>query len=79
MVTAEANNIYKLILPSDHADQDSFINMLHMALQILGDILSHLKPVGLKISDNRAMESTPDSLYMLLNLLLGNQYLLEGR
>ena len=70
---------YKFILPFEHVDQDTFMNMVHMALQILGDILSHLKPDRLKISDTRAMKSTPGSLYMLLTLLLGNQYLLEGR
>ena len=62
MVNAEGNNMYKFILPFEHVDQDAFMSMVHMALQILGNILSHPKPIRLKISDNRAMESTPDSL-----------------
>ena len=42
------------------------------------DMLSHLKPDGLEISENWAIDSIPDSLYMFLNLLLGGQCLLEG-
>ena len=41
-------------------------------------MLSHIKPDGLEISENWAIDSIPDSLYMFLNLLLGGQCLLEG-
>ena len=51
--------------------------MVHMALQIHGDMLSHPKPKGIDISEDRAIDSIPNSLFMFLNLLLGGQHLLE--
>ena len=51
--------------------------MVHVALQIGGDMLSHPKPKGKDISEDRAIDSIPNSLYMFLNLLLGSQHLLE--
>ena len=41
----------------------------------LSNFKFHLKPDRFK----RAMESTPDSLYIFLNLLLGGKYLQEGK
>ena len=77
MVNDEANNIYRIIPSFKHEDQNTFPSMVHMALQILGDILPHLKPDRVKINDNRAIVSIPGSLYMFLNVLLGDQNLLE--
>ena len=66
------------LIPSfKHEDHDTFLTMVHVALRIRGDMLSHRKPEGIDISEDRAMESIPDSLYMFLNLLLGGQRLLE--
>ena len=78
MVNDEAKDTKRFIPSFKHHDQDTFLSMVHVALQIRGDMLSHLKPDGLEISENRAIDSIPDNLYMFLNLLLGGQCLLEG-
>ena len=52
-----------------HQDQDKFLNMLHVALQIRDDMLSQPRPTGIDISENRVIDSIPNSLYMFLNLL----------
>ena len=51
--------------------------MVHVALRIRGDMLSHPKPGGIEINEDRAIDYVPGSLYMFLNLLLGGQRLLE--
>lgn len=61
---------------SDKLDNE-FLSMVHVALQIRGDMLSHSKPEGIEISENRAIECVPNSLYMFLNILLGGYRLLE--
>ena len=71
MVNDEANDTERLIPSFKHDDQDTSLSMVHVAPQVLGDTLSHLKPDGLEISENRAIESILDSLYLFLNLLLG--------
>ena len=69
----------KILIPSFiHEDQDMLLIMVHVALRIRGDMLSHPKPEGINVSEDRAIESIPDhSVYMFLNLLLGGQRLLE--
>lgn len=54
-----------------------FLNMAHVALQIQNDMISHPKQEGIDISENRAIDSIPNSLYMFLSLLLDGQHLLE--
>lgn len=71
MVKDETIDINRLIPSFKHEDNDTFLTMVHMAL------LSHPKPEGIDISEDRAIDSIPDSLYMFLNLLLGGQCLLE--
>ena len=58
-------------------DNNSFINMVHVAFQICGDMLSHPKPQSIDIGEASAIDSIPSSLYMFLNLLLGGQNILE--
>ena len=74
MVTDEASNIDRLNPSFKNEDQVTFLSMVHVALQIWWDMLSHPKPDRLEISDNRAIDSIPDSLYMFLNFLLGGQF-----
>ena len=40
-------------------------------------MLSQPKPEGINVSEDRGIDSIPDSLYMFFNLLLGDQRLLE--
>ena len=41
-----------------------FLSMVHEALHIRGDMLSQPKPEGINLSEDRAIDSMPDSLYM---------------
>lgn len=54
-----------------------FLNMVYVALQVRNDMVSHPKQEGIDISENRAIDSIPNSLYMFLNFSLGGQRLLE--
>ena len=72
------NNDEQLTIPTfKHQTDDSFLSMVHVALRIRGDMLSHPIPDGFEISEDRAIDYVPDSLYMFLNLLLGGQQLLD--
>ena len=73
----EDNDMEQTIPTFKHQTDDSFLSMVHVALRILRDILSHPRPDGIKINEDRAIDCIPDSLYMLLNLVLGGQSLLE--
>ena len=72
------SDVKRLIPTFKHDDQDTFLTMVHVALQIRGDMLSHPKPIGWDISTDRAIDCIPDSLYMFLSLLLDGQHLLEN-
>ncbi len=74
MVKDDTSDIHRVIPTFKHEDQDMFLNM---ALQIRSGMLSHPKQEGIDISENRAIDSIPNSLYMFLNLSLGGQRLLE--
>src|SRR6476661_6144927 len=68
---------YTSLFLHSHQLDDEFLSMVHLALQIRRDILSHCKPDGIEISENRAIEHIPNSLYMFINILLGGYRLLE--
>ena len=65
------------ILTFTHQTDDSFLSMVHVSLRIRGDMLSHPNTEGIEISEDKAIDYVPDSLFMFLNLLLGGQQLLE--
>ena len=69
------SDVKRLIPTFKHDDQDTFLTMVHVALQIRDDMLSHSKPIGLDISTDRAIDCIPDIMYMFLSLL---QRLLEN-
>ena len=62
----------ELTIPTfTHQTDDPFLSMVHVALRIRGDMVSHPKPDVIGICEDRAIYYVPDSLYMFLNLLLG--------
>jgi len=67
------SNMMNVMAYSDLWQKDIYCKMVHVALQIHGDMLSHPKPIGLDISTDRAIDYIPDSLYMFQSLLLGGQ------
>jgi hypothetical protein len=63
----------ELTIPTfTHQTDDSFLSMVHVALRIRCDMLSHPKADGIEISEDRVIYYVPDSLYIFLNLLLGS-------
>lgn len=77
MMSDNTENIERLIPSFKHHNEDMFLTMVHVALKIRSDMVSHPRPNGIDISEERALDSIPNSLYMFLNLLLGGQCLLE--
>src|ERR1043165_8456198 len=57
---------------------DEFLAMIHVALKLRSDILSHPSYKGLDVSEEATIECIPDSVYMFLRLLLGGQSLFEA-
>ena len=56
-----------LTMPT-YKPEDDNMSLNDVALKIHGDITSH---AGLSVSEDDAVASIPDSLYMLLRLLFG--------
>ena len=67
----------KTIPTFKHQTDDSFLSMVHVSLRIRNDILSHPRPEGIEVNEDKAIDCVPDSLYIFLNLLLGGQRLIE--
>ena len=51
--------------------------MIHVALKLRGDVLSHPAYEGVDVGEQAAIECVPDSLYMFLNMMIGGQRLIE--
>ena len=62
MLQEDSTDIKRLIPAFKHEDQDMFLTMVHVALRIRGDMLSHSKPEGINVSEDRPVNSIPDSL-----------------
>ena len=45
--------------------------MIHVALNLISDILSHPAYEGVNVSEEEAIKCVPDSLHMFLNLMIG--------
>lgn len=63
--------------PIYHPQEDIFLSLVHVALKIWGDTLSHLGQKVFSVSGNDAAPCIPHSLYMFLHLLYEGQSL-EG-
>ena len=56
----------ELTIPTfKHQKDDWFLPMVHVALSIRGDILSHPNPDPIEISEDREIDCIPDSMYTL--------------
>ena len=51
----------RLIPSFKYEDQDTFLFMVHVALQIRGHVLAHPKSNGIHISEDRAIDRIPNS------------------
>ena len=52
-------------------EEDEFLSMIHIALTLRSDILSHPAYEGVNVSEEEAIKCVPDSLYMFLNPMIG--------
>ena len=52
---------------------DTFLSLVHVALRLRADILSHKPYVGMNISKDEAAASVPETLHMFMKVLYGGQ------
>ena len=64
-------------IPVFKPPEDDFLSMVHVALKLRLDILSHPSYNGVDVSEEAAIDCVPPSVYMFIRLLLGGQSLLE--
>ena len=57
---------------------DGFMEMIHVALRLRGDILAHPVYSRFDVSEEEMISCVPDNLFMFLRLLFGGQSLLEA-
>ena len=53
------------------AGDNEFLELVHVALRLRSDILAQPCHKGLEISEDPVMAYTPDSLFMIIQLVLG--------
>ena len=62
-----------------HQDQDKFLNMLHVALQIRDDMLSQPRPTGIDITESKIAFPTACICVYVSKLIKDGQSMLEHR
>ena len=65
-------------LPLYKPDDDIFLSLIHVALKLRGDILSHPAYTGFDVSQQAAVSCIPQSLHMFLKVLYGGDTILEN-
>ena len=68
--TEDTDNI---IIPIFRREDDEFRAMVHVALKLRSDVLSHPAFTGVNVNQEAEIASVPNSVHMFLNLLLGDQ------
>ena len=69
--------MYLLTMPTYQHDDDAFRLLIHVALQIRGDVIAKTGHEGLDVAEAAAIDCAPDILYKFLNVLLGGQTLID--
>ena len=57
--------------------EDGFLEILHLALKLRSDILTHPAYKGFEINEEKMISCVPQSLFMFLCLMFGGQALLD--
>ena len=78
ILLSQENNDFIEGLPLHKPNDDIFIAMIHIALKLHGDILSHPSFTGLGVSQQSASSSTPISLLLFLEVHYGGDVALDG-
>ena len=66
-------------IPVYRPGDDIFLSMIHVALKLRSDILSHPSYQGFHVTKEAAIACVPESIYMFLKVLYGGQEILEPR
>ena len=61
------------VIPVYKLGDDIFLSLVHVALKLKSDILSHSQHKGFKFSKEAAISCIPDSVYMFLKVLFGGE------
>ena len=76
--TQDSPDISDPLIPVLTRENDNeFLSMVHVALKLRSDILSHPTFEGLDVNEDKAIECVPESVYMFVRLLIGGEALLE--
>ena len=57
--------------------EDGFLEMVHLALKLRSDSLTHPAYKGFEINEEKMMSCVPESLFMFLRMMFGGQALLD--
>jgi hypothetical protein len=66
-----------LTMPNYDPKDNIFLQLVHVALKIRGDLIGMNGHVGLSVSEDDAINCVPDSLFTFLNLVYGGQDILN--
>ena len=66
-----------LTMPSYQLEDEIFVSLVHIALKLGTEIMSHPNFNGFSVSDENAIACVPNSLYIFLMLLYGGESVLE--
>ena len=66
------------MIPLHRSGDDIFLSLIHVALKLRSDILSHPPHKGFELSREAEFKCIPESLYMFLKILYGGQSVLEN-
>lgn len=66
------------VIPHYKPHDNAFLEMVHVALMLRGDILAHPKYTGFVVNEDEMIACVPERLFMFLKLMYGGQSLLEG-
>ena len=72
-----SNDDDMLSMPTYQHDDDTFLSLIHIALQIRSDVIVTPGHEGLDVAEAAAIDCVPNRLYMFLNVLLGGQTLID--
>ena len=67
----------KLAFPKYEPQDDIFLSLVHEAMKVRGDMMETPGHKGFSVSEEDAIACIPESLYMLLRLIVGGQASLE--
>ena len=67
----------KLAFPKYEPQDDIFLSLVHVAMKVHGDMMETPGHKGFSVSEEDAIACIPESLYMLLRLIVGGQASLE--